>query len=82
MHLFNSFLDEEIDDAHEKGLAEGRAEGRAEGLEEGLEKGAQLSVLRCIDQLMQHTNVSLEEACKILSIPLDQYYEMKSVHQQ
>ena len=56
-----------------QGREEGRAEGRTEGRKEGVHVGAARQLLSNISGIMEKLNLSLEEACDVLGITIEQY---------
>lgn len=52
---------------------------REEGREEGREEADSRRIVSLVDNLMKTTGVSLEKACELLILPVDDYYKAKNM---
>ena len=57
-------------EALKEGIAIGREEGRAEGREEGRAEGREEGLSGALENLMSTMQISLDEAMRLLKIPL------------
>ena len=62
-----------------QGREEGRAEGREEGRTEGRTEGAAKQLLSNISGIMSKLNLSLEEACDVIGVTVEQYEAAKKL---
>ena len=64
-------------EGREEGRQEGREEGRREGREEGRQEGREIGdAVRLVDSVrnvMMKSGVSLNEACELIGVTIEQY---------
>lgn len=62
-----------------QGREEGRAEGREEGRTEGRTEGAAKQLLSNISGIISKLNLSLEEACDVIGVTIEQYEAVRQL---